>query len=812
MQSLITMAFVSCVLFAPCFATDQLRCPPVAPPSKSESTICAVQQEKDGPIFKLHVRGRIEYGTVILWADEATYNSDTGDVTLNGHVVLDGVNSEHVEASHGQYNVRSEVGRFYDVTGRIGSRQRARPFVLISPVPFEFTGKVVVKTGPDHYVVYNGTITNCELPHPKWQFRMRHANVTAGGNATIYLSTFRIESIPVFYFPFATHPVDHAVRQSGLLMPNLGTSSIKGQILGEAFYWAINRSMDAVVGAEYFSRRGWAQHGEFRARPSESSYVDMTYFGVLDRGIGNPRRNQGGEDIRLTAEDRFGHNNRAVANVDYLSSFLFRLAFDPIFSQPLQSEVKSQGFLSSSTNGFSYNALIERYQSFQSSNPGDVISIVHAPSFEFSSVDRELGHSPFYWAVDTAVEGLSRSEPSFHTAPVVGRFDADPNVSLPLLFRGWSLRPEVGIRYTLYTQQLVPSSGLGTASGDPINRRALDTSVELRPPTLERLFTHKFFGLKLKHVIEPSVVYRDVTGVNGFSRILRFDERDILSNTNEVEYRVINRLYAKKSAPQSTDCKTAIELTSLSLPRTPRSSPPAWEQDDQPPGTPRGDSQEPSRGNCLEAPSSARELVSWELAQKYFLDTSFGGALVNGQRNVFTTTEGLTGFAFLSSPRHLSPLVSRLRIQPSSNLDAEWDLDYDFTSGRINASTSILNYRVGELNFAVADAYHYISGTQLTVSNALGPSRFHQFRTLAQYGNTYKRGLSGAGAFIFDVQSGVLQVSAFQSTYNWECCGITAEYARVKIGSIRNENVYRFSFNLANIGSFGNLLRRERLY
>jgi LPS-assembly protein len=360
MQSLMTMAFVSCLLSAPCLATGQLRCPPVAPPTKNESTICAVRQEKEGPIFKLHVRGRIEYGTFTLWADEATYNSDTGDVTLNGHVVLDGsANNEHVEASHGQYNVRTEVGRFYDVTGRIGSRQRVRPLLLTSPLPFEFTGRVVVKTGPDHYVVYDGTITNCELPHPKWQFSMRHANVTAGGNATIYLSTFRIESIPVLYFPFATHPVDRAVRQSGLLMPNLGTSSIKGQIVGEGFYWAINRSMDAVVGAELFSRRGWAQHGEFRARPSENAYVDMTYFGVLDRGVGTPRKNQGGEDIRLTAEDHFGHNIRGVAKVDYLSSFLFRLAFYPIFSQPLQSEVKSQGFLSNNTNGFSSNALIE---------------------------------------------------------------------------------------------------------------------------------------------------------------------------------------------------------------------------------------------------------------------------------------------------------------------------------------------------------------------------------------------------------------------------------------------------------------------
>ena len=56
--------------------------------------------------------------------------------------------------------------------------------------------------------------------------------------------------------------------------------------VGDSFYWAINRSMDATVGAEYFSKRGWSQRGEFRARPSDTSYVDLNFFGVIDRGIG----------------------------------------------------------------------------------------------------------------------------------------------------------------------------------------------------------------------------------------------------------------------------------------------------------------------------------------------------------------------------------------------------------------------------------------------------------------------------------------------------------------------------------------------
>jgi LPS-assembly protein len=81
-----------------------------------------------------------------------------------------------------------------------------------------------------------------------------------------------------------------------------------------------------------------------------------------------------------------------------------------------------------------------------------------------------------------------------------------------------------------------------------------------------------------------------------------------------------------------------------------------------------------------------------------------------------------------------------------------------------------------------------------------------------QYGHSDKRGISGAVNFGLDVQKAVLQYSVFQTTYNWDCCGITVEYRRVALGSIRNENQYRFTYSLANIGSFGNLLRKERLY
>ena len=83
-------------------------------------------------------------------------------------------------------------------------------------------------------------------------------------------------------------------------------------------------------------------------------------------------------------------------------------------------------------------------------------------------------------------------------------------------------------------------------------------SVELRPPVLEKIFDKQYLGRKWKHVIEPRIVYRYVTGVNNFADVLHFDERDILSNTHEVEYGFVTRLYAKQPSSSIQECETPM--------------------------------------------------------------------------------------------------------------------------------------------------------------------------------------------------------------------------------------------------------------
>lgn len=799
--------------------------------------IDASECEKNGSIYGLRGNVQILFKAYTFRGDNVTYDSASGEATSSGHAELDGGPRDiHITASRANYNVRNRTGKFYDVKGTTGARFQGKNVTLTSSNPIAFTGKLVEQTGPEEYVLHNGSVTSCELPHPKWTFNAARIILRVGHSAKIYHTTFRLKGVPVIYLPYASPPVERLGRQSGFLIPNFGTSSSKGTILGDSFYWAINRSMDATLGGEYLSKRGWSLQESFRAKPSESSYLNLNYFQVLDRGIVQnvqqtvngvtttvPQTvNQGGEDIKLNGEVNLPYAVRGVASLDYLSSFLFRLAFTENFSQAVDSEVRSVAFLSKSVDGLSFNAFASRYQNFQGTTKGDAITILHTPGVQLDSVEQPVFGSPLYWSYDLDAEGVHRSDPgvpgtgpAFVTPGIVGRFDIAPVISMPLLYGGWTLQPQVELRNTTYTQRQVaiPIAGSGQPKQNPVhnllNRRTITGSFELRPPALARVFDRKIAGRKVKHTIEPRVVYRYTNGVENFSNIIRFDFRDILSNTNEVEYGVVQRLYLK-------NLHDGCEEPELNGDDTVQSQ--------------KSSTQESSGGRISSdcTPAGANEFITWELKQKYFLDPNFGGAIINGKRNVLSTTDEFTGVAFLTEPRRLAPLVSRVRMRTTTNSDLEWQLDYDFKKGRINSSTFYSTVHFG--NFVVQGSHAFLQDPgEVVTSPTTGlqlapcipqkfnqpecvPLVFNQLRAMVGYGNPSKRGWSAAANIGVDSEFKLVQYSAAQTAYNWDCCGLSLEYRRFSLGQVRNENQYRFAFTLANIGSFGNLKRQTRLF
>ena len=111
------------------------------------------------------------------------------------------------------------------------------------------------------------------------------------------------------------------------------------------------------------------------------------------------------------------------------------------------------------------------------------------------------------------------ANPTFSTAPLIGRFDLSPTLSMPLqLARAGRFGRSSPSGTPSYTQQLaVLANGVRQAISDAINRKSLEASLEIRPPALSRVFDREFLGRKWKHVIEPRVVYNYVTGVNNFA-------------------------------------------------------------------------------------------------------------------------------------------------------------------------------------------------------------------------------------------------------------------------------------------------------
>jgi LPS-assembly protein len=323
---------------------------------------------------------------------------------------------------------------------------------------------------------------------------------------------------------------------------------------------------------------------------------------------------------------------------------------------------------------------------------------------------------------------------------------------------------------------------VGEAIDQPVNRHNIDTEMEVRPPALSRIFAKKIRGRTIKHSIEGRAIYRYVHGIDNFQNVIRFDSRDILSDTSEIEYGVINRIYAKGYHCDAVPPIQAIGQTNRKL------------------------------HDGFECGETSREIVSWELANKYFINEDFGGALVTGRRNVFTTTEELTGIAFLTSPRSLSPVISRLHVYTGPATSVGWNLDYDPVTSRINASSLDFNHRIGEFFFTGGYAFLRAPGEQPVTGPITAVNQFSQYRGLLGYGHPDKKGLSAAFAASVDANRGFIQSSGAQGNYNWDCCGISVQYRRSALGPLRTEDQVRFSFTLINIGTFGSLQRTDRLF
>ena len=742
--------------------------PQAGPNADQSATLEADQQRQVGRIYYADGNVDVHYQNTRLRADHVEYNEDTYVAIARGHVQLDYM-TQHIEADEAHYEVRTGHGTFLHVRATFSIERRPTPTLLVTPNPLYFEAEEAERLDEHTYRIKKAWMTVCDPDKPTWKFYAPEATVYLQKSVHLVNGDFRVLSVPVLYLPYATFPAGKE-RESGFMIPNIGDSSNKGYILGESYYWAPTDWMDGTLGGNYYSRRGWSQRADLRMRPWENAKLEATYTGVIDRGLEQPQVpgeppvpaiNQGGHEARLLFTALLPDGWRAVADLDNLNSLTYRLAWSETFTQAVNSEVRNSAFLTNNFRGFSLNFAALSYQNYLSATPDTYVSLRAAPEVRFDSVDQApFPQLPVYFSFGSFVDAVHRSDTvtptPLDTPNFVGRSELAPSVTIPLHLGNWlDVTPTFTLRSTYYGGQANGSTFVDRG----FFRTTEELSVDLRPPSFDRVWEKS--GTKWKHTIEPDIVYNYVNGVNDYARYIRFDEDETLTDTNEIEYGITQRLYRRKKD-----------------------------------------------GN-------AEELVRWRLVQKYFFDPTFGGALINGQRNVFQTLDDITPFAFTDSPRRFSPIVSDLVIEPGKHFDTEFIFNFDPKRNQLTAIGTLLKLKPYKQSFLTLA---HFSTTNLPTPPDENPPNFvfqprsNQVRALVGYGDLTRIGFNATAGLSYDFTQQAFQNQILEASYNGSCCGFGFEYRRFSFGTIRNENQYLVVFRIANVGSAGTLRKAEKIF
>jgi LPS-assembly protein len=763
----------------------------------NEWVFYAGYQFSDGKIEHYRNGMEMENSTMFVKAQEADYDEGTHMLRARGTVYYhDFDKNEQIWCDEMEYNTETKHGYFYDVSGETMPKAVVRKGVLTGNSPFHFEGLWAERIG-NKYLVYYGWITDCKFPDPWWKLKGKKFDIIPQDRAIAYRSTYFLRKVPVFYFPLPFYrPLRKEPRKSGFLLPNIVPRSQRGFMIGVGYYWAINRSYDLTYRFQDFNTNALKHNIDFRGKPTAKSDFNFILYGVNDMGgdprtgdasTGEPRQRYSGLNIYFTGRIDLGGGWTAAGQVNYVSSFRFRQEWSESFNEAIGSEMHSDGFLNKDFDTYTFDVVASRIENFQQteiqttnangsfSYQRDAVLLHKLPEADFSSRDHSIWKNlPIWFSFDSSAGLLYRLSPVFEGNTLVNNFETNqfttrlrfaPHVSTSLHLFGINFTPSVGIDEAYYgesqsiTENTTYNQPFYHALNADLVTSARDFSLDIAFPSIERVFNKKtFLGDKLKHVIEPRVTYKYVTGIGSdFDRIVRFDENDLLTNTNELALSLTNRLYAK-----------------------------------------RGD--------------NVVEIFTWELMQKRYFDPTFGGALLTGQRNVFDATADVTAYAFLVGPRTYSPVASVLRANPVGSFTVQWLADYDPLYRRIVDSTVEVGYRW-------KNKYYFNAGDNLIRSNPLliasdpqlTSNGADQWRFTVGFGDPQHRGWNAATSVAYDQRQTYLQYMTTQVTYNTDCCGLSLEYRRLNAG-VRDETQFYISFAIANVGAFGTLKKQDRLF
>ncbi|MDQ7032610.1 MAG: LPS assembly protein LptD [Desulfonauticus sp.] len=193
-------------------------------------------------------------GQNYLQADYIRYYIDTNWVYLKGNVKIKW-QEDILEGKEAEFDLKNKVGWVKNGT-------------IFIPTPHIYVkAKYMEKKGPNTYKFKEATFTSCDGKTPAWSLKTKSGQITLKGYATLWNTKFLIKNVPVLYTPILIVPAKNK-RQSGLLFPQLGYSSLNGFNYNQPYFQIINQEQDLTIYENYYSKRGLMHGLEYRFTPN----------------------------------------------------------------------------------------------------------------------------------------------------------------------------------------------------------------------------------------------------------------------------------------------------------------------------------------------------------------------------------------------------------------------------------------------------------------------------------------------------------------------------------------------------------------
>jgi len=734
--------------------------------------IIALRQRQIGANHRQLIENvELKLGDTTLYADEVEVFTDETRIVARGNVTLVQT-TNRISADSAEFNYTTKLGVFHAAAGIASIKPPApRPGAIAVPsasnqdTDVYFAGEVVEKIGPRKYKITKGGFTTCVQPTPRWELHADTVVLNIEHYTFLRNAVFNVKGVPLLYTPVMYYPTKKDDRATGFLLPTIGSTTLRGESIHNAFFWVLNRSQDATFLHDWFSKTGQGYGSEYRYNygATETGYLraytlrEHSAEYVLDDGTVTPNPGGTSYQVQGAASQLFPGRIMTRARVDYFSSLAQAQSFNTNY---VNAYSQSRSFGANAVGAwrtYAMNATVDHTDSFSS----ETASATYGswPRISFSRNERLIPGTPLYFSLGTEFASLLRS--AKNTAnPVndynqdVTRFDLNPQVRFP--FKKWqwfTINSTLAWRDTYYTRTLaidpVTNQPAPSAVDSSLNRRFFTMQSQLVGPVFTKVWDTPDNGYaeKFKHTVEPFLTVSRTTPIDSFDRIIQIDSTDaIFGDTTQLTYGVNNRFYAK-------------------------------------------------RPGIAGQRSQPREILDVSVTQSHYTDPR--AARYDIQYQTASLTNALS---------HFSPIAIAVRAMPTNELNATMNVDIDsryLALRQISAGGSYSWSGVLQTNLSwskqgyIPQLPPYDVRANLT-QTVNGGANFHTRDS--HYGSIY--------SFTYDFQQSRMLQQRISGFYNSQCCGLAFEYQQFNYAGITAglpvpaDHRFFLSFTLAGLGNF----------